>query len=306
VSGKARIGFVGLGAIGAPISRALVEDGHDLVVYDQDPRALARAVAAGGSVACESVQEVADAAETVFASLPTPEVVRAVVAGEGGVLGGSAVRTFVDLSTTGTEVAEELARAAEAAGVDYLDAPVSGGVAGAEARTLAVMASGDGVVFERVRPLLETFGRSVFHVGERPGQGQLAKLLNNLLSATAMAITSEATVLGVEAGLDPATLLEVFSAGSGRNTATTDKFPKHVLTRRFGSGFRLALMTKDVELCLAEARRRHVPMLVGGLVQQLWTLAADRLGDDADHTEIVRLFEEWNEVALSEPAGERR
>ena len=306
MSGKARIGFVGLGAIGAPISRALVEDGHDLVVYDQDPRALARAVAAGGSVACESVQEVADAAETVFASLPTPEVVRAVVAGEGGVLGGSAVRTFVDLSTTGTEVAEELARAAEAAGVDYLDAPVSGGVAGAEARTLAVMASGDGVVFERVRPLLETFGRSVFHVGERPGQGQLAKLLNNLLSATAMAITSEATVLGVEAGLDPATLLEVFSAGSGRNTATTDKFPKHVLTRRFGSGFRLALMTKDVELCLAEARRRHVPMLVGGLVQQLWTLAADRLGDDADHTEIVRLFEEWNEVALSEPAGERR
>jgi len=306
VSGKARIGFVGLGAIGAPISRALVEDGHDLVVYDQDPRALARAVAAGGSVACESVQEVADAAETVFASLPTPEVVRAVVAGEGGVLGGSAVRTFVDLSTTGTEVAEELARAAEAAGVDYLDAPVSGGVAGAEARTLAVMASGDGVVFERVRPLLETFGRSVFHVGELPGQGQLAKLLNNLLSATAMAITSEATVLGVEAGLDPATLLEVFSAGSGRNTATTDKFPKHVLTRRFGSGFRLALMTKDVELCLAEARRRHVPMLVGGLVQQLWTLAADRLGDDADHTEIVRLFEEWNEVALSEPAGERR
>ena len=138
MSGKARIGFVGLGAIGAPISRALVEDGHDLVVYDQDPRALARAVAAGGSVACESVQEVADAAETVFASLPTPEVVRAVVAGEGGVLGGSAVRTFVDLSTTGTEVAEELARAAEAAGVDYLDAPVSGGVAGAEARTLAI------------------------------------------------------------------------------------------------------------------------------------------------------------------------
>jgi 2-hydroxy-3-oxopropionate reductase len=306
VSGEARIGFVGLGAIGAPISRALVEAGYHLVVYDRDPEALTRVVLTGGAVACESVREVADMAEIVFASLPTPDVVRAVVADEGGVLGGSAVRTFVDLSTTGTEVAEELARAAEAAGVDYLDAPVSGGVAGAEARALAVMASGDNVVFERVRPLLETFGRSVFHVGGRPGQGQLAKLLNNLLSATALVITAEAATVAVRAGLDLGTLLEAFSAGSGRNSATTEKFPKQVLTRRFASGFRLALMTKDVELCLEEARRQHVPLLVGGLVQQLWTLAADRFDHDADHTEVVRLFEKWNEVVLSEPTGERR
>ena len=116
----------------------------------------------------------------------------------------------------------------------------------------------------------------MFHVGAAPGQGQTAKLLNNLLSATAMAITSEAVTFGVSAGLDPATLLEVFNAGSGRNTATTDKFPTQVLTRRFASGFRLELMAKDVELCLGEARGRRFPMLLGGLVQQLWTLARRR------------------------------
>jgi 3-hydroxyisobutyrate dehydrogenase-like beta-hydroxyacid dehydrogenase len=302
VSESGLIGFVGLGAMGAPVSRALLDAGQELVVYDRE-RLAVDALVARGATPCASVREVSDEAATVFASLPTPEVVREVVAGDGGLLDGAALRTFVDLSTTGAAVAEELAQAAERAGVDYLDAPVSGGVAGAEAGTLAVMASGDGAVFERVRPLLETFGRSVFHVGPVPGQGQIAKLLNNLLSATALAITCEAVIFGMEAGLDPATLLEVFSAGSGRNTATTDKFPRHVLTRKFASGFRLALMTKDVELCLAEARRRRVPMLVGGLVQQLWTLAAAQSEPDADHTEIVRLFEGWSGALVAAPTG---
>lgn len=299
------VGFVGLGAMGAPIARALLEGGNELVVYDPNPEAVAP-LAGAGAVACASASEVADASELVFASLPTPDVVREAVAGDGGILAGSRVRTFVDLSTTGATVAEELAGAAQARGIDYLDAPVSGGVAGAEARTLAVMASGADTTFEQVRPLLETFGASVFHVGEKPGQGQLVKLLNNLLSATALLITAEAASVAARAGLDLTTLLEVFSAGSGRNSATAAKFPQHVLTRSFSSGFRLALMTKDVELCLAEARRQGVPLLVGGLVQQLWSLAAEQLGDEADHTEIVRLFEDWNDVAFAGPAGGRR
>jgi 3-hydroxyisobutyrate dehydrogenase-like beta-hydroxyacid dehydrogenase len=305
VSSPSPIGLVGLGAMGAPISLALLENGNELVVYDPNPEAVAR-VAGAGAVVCASVSEVADSAELVFASLPTPEVVREVVGGDGGVLAGSRVRTFVDLSTTGAAVTEDLAHAAEAKGIDYLDAPVSGGVAGAEARSLVVMASGAEETFELVRPLLETFGASVFHVGKSPGQGQLVKLLNNLLSATALVITAEAASVAARAGLDLSTLVNVLSAGSGRNSATADKFPRHVLTRGFGSGFRLALMTKDVELCLAEARRQRVPLLVGGLVQQLWTLAAEQLGEDADHTEIVRLFEEWNGVALAQSAGDRR
>jgi len=160
------------------------------------------------------------------------------------------------------------------------------------------MASGDEAVFADVKPLLATFATTILHVGAAAGQGQLAKLLNNLLSATAFAITSEATTLGVRGGLDPATLLDVFNASTGRNTATSDKFPRQVLTRAFASGFRLKLMTKDVELCLAEARSRGHAMPVGGLVQQLWTLAAAQAEEEADHTEFVRLVEEWAGVEV--------
>jgi len=200
-------------------------------------------------------------------------------------------------------VAAEVAAGLASQGVDVLDAPVSGGVAGARARTLAVIAAGDPYVFERLRPLLELFGGNVFHVGESPGQGQTAKLLNNLLSATATTITSEAVTMGVAAGLDPATLLEVFNAGTGRNMATAQKFPTHVLTRRFDSGFRLELMAKDLELCMAEARGRQIPMLLGGLVQQIWTLARTESESDADHTEIVRLFERWAGVEIAASDG---
>ena len=295
---KLPLGFVGLGAMGAPISTALIECGNEVLVYDSNTDAVSRAVSCG-AVGAKSLQDLANTTEIVFTSLPTPTVVHEVVAGERGLLSGRTIRTVVELSTIGAAAAEKLADIAQSQGVSYLDAPVSGGVAGADARTLAVMASGEDALYNRVRPLLETFGRSVFHVGPRPGQGQLAKVLNNLLSATAVIATSEAMAMAAHAGLDLEMLLEVFNAGSGRNTATTDKFPKHVLTQRYASGFRLALMAKDVELCLAEARQAHLPMPLGGLVQQLWTLGASRLASDADHTEIVRLYEEWTGLTIA-------
>ena len=296
------IGFVGLGAMGGRMARLLLEDGRALAVYDPRPEATT-ALAARGAVPLGSATEVADVAETVLASLPTPDVVREAACGERGVVHGSAVRTFVDLSTTGAMASEEIGKALAEAGITHVDAPVSGGVAGLEARRLAVMASGERAAFERVRPLLESFASNVFWVGADVGQGQTAKLLNNLLSATAVAITSEALALGVRSGLDPSTLLEIFNASSGRNTATTDKFPRHVLTRAFASGFRLRLMAKDVELCLAEARRRHVPMLVGGAVQQLWTLAAARASEDDDHTQLAELYEGWTGAVFAGPAA---
>ena len=302
MSPGARIGFVGLGAMGAPISEAIAAGGHALTVHDRDPRALEAAVAAG-AVAAPSARAVADAAEVVFVSLPTPDVVREVACGDDGLAGGGAMRTYVDLSTTGALVAAEVAASLAARGVDVLDAPVSGGVAGAEgthagghrsrrtARVRAHAAAAGAVRRER----LPCRGD--------PGQGQTAKLLNNLLSATATTITSEAVTMGVAAGLDPATLLEVFNAGTGRNMATAQKFPAHVLTRRFDSGFRLELMAKDLELCMAEARGRQIPMLLGGLVQQIWTLARTESESDADHTEIVRLFERWAGVEIAAGDG---
>jgi 3-hydroxyisobutyrate dehydrogenase-like beta-hydroxyacid dehydrogenase len=290
----APIGFVGLGAMGTPMVEALLDGGFAVLVADVRAEA-AEALAERGATAAESAAEVADGAETVLVSLPTPDVVRA-VADE--IASGRSVHTFVDLSTTGptvtTAVAADLARRE----IRYLDAPVSGGVAGVTERRLTVMASGDEALFAEVRPLLATFATTILHVGSTPGQGQLAKLLNNLLSATAFAITSEATTLGVRAGLDAATLLDVFNASTGRNTATADKFPRQVLTRAFDSGFRLELMTKDVELCLAEARAYNHPMPVGGLVQQLWTLAAAQADEGEDHTEFVRLAEGWSGVEV--------
>ncbi len=305
MTGAPRIGFIGLGAIGAPIAEALADGGHELAVHDTAPSAVGPAASRGATV-CSSPVEVADLAELVFVSLPRPEVVLAVAVGEHGLATGRRMRTYVDLSTTGATVAGEVAESLCDRGIDVLDAPVSGGVAGARARTLAVMAAGEAPTFERVRPLLELFGKNVFHVGVTPGQGQTAKLLNNLLSATALAITSEAVTFGMTAGLDPATLLEVFNAGTGRNTATAAKFPDHVLTERFASGFRLELMAKDLELCLGEARARDFPMQLGELVQKLWTQAAAQADPGADHTEIIRFFEQLSgvEVAASkEDAG---
>jgi 3-hydroxyisobutyrate dehydrogenase len=276
----------------------LLDAGHEPAIFDTRAEAIAPH-AQRGARACASAKEVADAAATVLVSLPTPDVVRAVAT---ELRDGAAVRTFVDLSTTGPVVAAEVAAAMRSAGVDCIDAPVSGGVAGAEAGTLTIMAAGDEQVFERVRPVLDHLGRNVVLVGAEPGQGQLAKVLNNLLSASAIAITAEAVALGVRGGLSASTLLEVINSSSGRNTASADKFPNHVLDRSFAGGFRMELMNKDVQLCLAEAQRQGVPMVLGGAVAQLWSLAAATAREGVDCTEYVRLVEEWAGVVVAEDA----
>jgi 3-hydroxyisobutyrate dehydrogenase-like beta-hydroxyacid dehydrogenase len=299
MSADMTIGFVGLGAMGQHMATRLLDAGHELAVFDTRPEAV-EPHAARGARACESAAAVADVADIVLVSLPTPDVVRTVATGDLGLLGGKAIRTFVDLSTTGPPVAAEVAAKLAASGVACLDAPVSGGVAGAKAGSLTIMAAGDADVFERTRPLLETIGKNVVHVGDEPGQGQVAKVLNNLLSATALAITAEAVALGVRSGLSARTLVDVFSKSSGRNSATDDKFPRHVLPRTFGAGFRTELMNKDVQLCLAEAQRHGVPMMVGGSVAQLWSLAAATADDGADCTEIVQMVERWAGVVIAD------
>ncbi len=288
MSAERTVGFVGLGAMGAHMVARLIDAGHHVAVFDTRAGAMAPHVAHGAQ-GCASAGAVADAAATVLVSLPTPDIVRAVA---GQLATGDAIRAFVDLSTTGPEVAAEVAAALSAADVACLDAPVSGGVAGAQAGTLTIMAAGDEALFDSLRPLLETLGRNVVLVGAEPGQGQLAKVLNNLLSASAIAITGEALALGVHGGLSASTLLDVFNSSSGRNTASADKFPRHVLPRTFGAGFRLELMDKDVQLCLAEARRQGVPMALGGAVGELWARAAASAAAGADCTEIVRMLEQ--------------
>jgi 3-hydroxyisobutyrate dehydrogenase-like beta-hydroxyacid dehydrogenase len=303
MSDEMTIGFVGLGAMGGLMATRLLDAGRDLALFDARPEALEPHVDRGAR-ACPSAAAVADAAKTVLVSLPTPDVVREVACGEAGLVQGGAIGTYVDLSTSGPVVAAEVAAALQAAGIACLDAPVSGGVSGAEAGTLTIMAAGTAEVFERVRPTLELLGRNVIRVGDEPGQGQLAKVLNNLLSACAIAITAEVLALGVRGGLSARTLVDVFNTSSGRNTATAEKFPRHVLPRTFEGGFRLELMNKDVQLCLAEAQRHGVPMPLGASIGQLWSLAAVTADDGADSTEIVRMIEDWAGVVVADEGAD--
>ncbi len=210
---------------------------------------------------------------------------------------GSKVKIFIDLSTTGPLVASEVAKSLEEKGIVAVDAPVSGGPAGADKGTLAVMVSGPKRLTSELTPILAVIGK-VFWVGEQPGLGQTMKLCNNLLSATAITITSEALVMGTKAGLDPAIMLDVINAGSGRNTATADKFPRCVLPRKFDFGFATELLYKDVRLCLEEAERLGVPMIVGNAVRQLVGIAKALKGGGSDITQIVQPVEQWAGVEV--------
>jgi hypothetical protein len=189
----------------------------------------------------------------------------------------------------------------KARGIVQIDSPVSGGVTGAAKGTLAVMVSGPRAEVAQVEPALSVLGK-IFFIGERPGAGQTMKLCNNLLSATAMTATSEAMVMGVKAGLDPRIMLDVINSGTGRNTATEDKFGRVVLPRLFNLGFTTGLMTKDVKLCLEEASALGVPMEVAQAVARMLQLACDEIGPDKDLTTVVQTVERRAGVEVRPPS----
>lgn len=293
---KETIGFIGVGRMGQPMAARLIAAGHPVVAYDVQGQALS-AIAVKGAETASSPAEVATRAEIVMASLPMPAVVQEVALGERGVAAGSRARVFVDLSTTGPCVAKAIAAALAERRIAAIDAPVSGGVAGAVKGTLAVMTSGPKPECDRLRPILEAIGK-VFYIGPEPGMGQMMKLINNLLSATATAATSEAIVLGAKAGLDPYVMIDVINAGSGRNTATEDKFPRAILPRSFDYGFALGLMAKDVKLCIDEADALQVPMWIGQAVKQLWLYGLGQGGPDQDFTALITHIEKWSGVTV--------
>lgn len=290
------VGFIGVGRMGGPMARRLLEAGYGVTVYDTSEAVLAGLEKLGARRA-ESPAAVASAAEIVIGSLPTPPIVQAVALGPKGVIEGSQVKIFIDVSTTGSVYAKRIAEGLAKKGIVQVDAPVSGGVKGAENGTLAVMVSCSDEIYARVQAILAVIGK-LFHVGKEPGQGQTMKLMNNLLSATAMAISSEAVVMGVKAGLDPQMIVDVINAGSGRNSATQDKIPRCVIPRTFDFGFALALLNKDVRLCMEEADAMGVPMIVGNSVRQLLAITAVTEGPNADMTDVVKSVERWAGVKV--------
>jgi 3-hydroxyisobutyrate dehydrogenase-like beta-hydroxyacid dehydrogenase len=291
------LGFVGVGRMGGPMANRLLDAGYRLCVYDVSDEATGPLVARGAELAA-SPAEVASMADTVFMSLPTPDVVREVaLGGNGGLINGSKVRTVIDLSTTGPGVATEVAGKLAERNIAWVDSPVSGGVTGAKAGTLAVMVSCPKPAYQKLEPVLKVFGK-LFHAGEKPGLAQTAKLANNLLAATAMVATSEVMAMGVKAGLDAKVLIDIINASSGRNSASQDKFPRAILPRTFDFGFATGLSYKDVRLCVEEAEAMGVPMVVGGAVREMLAVTRARFGAGSDFTYIARVLEEWAGVEI--------
>jgi 3-hydroxyisobutyrate dehydrogenase-like beta-hydroxyacid dehydrogenase len=284
------IGFIGLGNMGQPMARRLIAAGHKLIVFDTRNDAVAPLVALGAQLA-SSPADVADRVETVMASLPSLQISEKVALGEGGVIQGKRIKRFIDLSTTGATVAAKIAAGLAKKNIVQIDCPVSGGVGGATKGTLAVMVSGPKAEIDLVKDVLAVFGK-VFVIGEKPGMAQTMKLANNFLSATAMAATSEAVAMGVKAGLDPAVMIDVINAGSGRTTASDGKFPQAILPRTFNYGFATALMLKDVRLCVEQAKSLDVPNSVMSAVLDQWETTNKEFGGDSDFTAIVKMIEQ--------------
>ncbi len=295
------IGFICLGKMGFPMARRLIEAKHQLTVFDQRQEAMEKLVALGAQAA-SSTKEVADRAETVLASLPSLQASLEVATGSGGVIDGKRVKRFVDLSTIGSQMAVRIHDLLKQRNIVQLDSPVSGGVGGAEKGTLAVMVSGPRADFEVAKPALDVIGK-VFFIGEKPGSGQTMKLANNFLSATAMVATSEAVVMGVKSGLDPAVMIDVINAGSGLNTASRDKFPRSVLPRTFDFGFATGLMVKDVRLCLEEMKHLGLSMEVAEAVGRLWEVIIRDMGPDSDFTSAIKPIEKAAGVVVGGGKG---
>jgi 3-hydroxyisobutyrate dehydrogenase-like beta-hydroxyacid dehydrogenase len=292
------IGFIGLGNMGFPMARRLIQGNHRVVAFDTRSEALDRAVALGAHAA-SSPKEVADRAETVLASLPSPTASLEVATGRTGVIEGSRVQRYVDLSTIGSRTAVQIHDRLAERNIVAIDSPVSGGVSGAEKGTLAVMVSGPRNEFDVIRTALEAIGRP-FYIGEKPGSAQTMKLANNILAANVLVATAEVVVMGVKSGLDPAVMIDVLNAGSGGTSASRDKFPRAILPRTFDYGFATGLMVKDVRLYIDEAKALGVPVDVAETIGRLWEIAARDEGPDSDFTTVIKPFEKAADVIVGE------
>lgn len=283
------IGFIGLGRMGARMAQRLLHAGLPIIVRDVSPDAVVALVEAG-ALAAESPVAVANRAEIVLVSLPTPEIVHEVLLGPDGVAHGSKVRIAVDLSTSGPALAKRVSEGLAAYGIASFDAPVSGGVAGARDGKLSLMTSGPQGHWDEIEPILAHFGKTFF-MGETPGAGQTMKLVNNLLGATAIAVTAEGMTMGIKAGLDPARMIEVLNQSTGINSATRDKWPRSVLPRSFDFGFAAALSYKDMRLCVDEAQALGVRLHIGTYVRDLLKRVLEDVGQEADFTAMAKVVE---------------
>lgn len=275
--------------MGGPMATHLVESGTDVTAFDLVDKRV-ESLADVGATAADDAVDAVRGADVVFLSLPGPDAVETVVGEMEAALESGTV--LVDTTTSTPLITEALADQLATRDVDVLGAPISGGKNGAEAGTLSVMVGGDRDRFEACLPLFEPFADDVFYVGDSPGDGHAAKLLNNYLAYTALLATSEAIVLGEVAGLDPERLVKVFDVSSGHNSSTAEKFPEHVLTGEYDTGFPMELTEKDVRLFVQFGEEYETPLLLGNVVRHLVGYARSHQGDEADMTRVYDFVED--------------
>lgn len=275
------IGFVGLGQMGGPMASNIAKGGAEIIVYDK--AGTAERAPAGAKLA-NSFGDVLSAADTVFLSVPDGPVSIA-LAKEIAAAEGRRAKVIVDLSTIGPEAAREADGILKAAGVTYIDAPVSGGQAGARAGTITVMWGGPKPVMDAHDKVLKSFAKNIFHCGDTPGQGQSVKVLNNFLSGIAMTATTEAVLYGLSQGVEMKTILDVVNVSTGQNTASADKFPKRIMTETFDAGFATKLLTKDINLFLKNAKAAGTPLTLAATMAAIWN-GCDAALPNSDFTRI--------------------
>lgn len=295
-----RVGFIGLGAMGLPMAKRVVGAGHDTFTTFHVRRAPADDLAGLGARVLATAADVARAADVVITMLPADRELKETVFGEQGVLQGlSRGKVLIDMTTATSLSMQEVAQAVAGAGAEVLDAPVSGGTPAAAQGTLTIMVGGDAALLERCRPLLETMGRQIVHVGP-VGQGKVVKMVNQMMAAAHLLMIGEAFALGVRCGADPKTLYEVIKTSSGYSKMMDLRLPGFLLDGSFQPGFRLDLMKKDVNLAVDSGRALNVPLLLTSVVGQLFAAASAAGKSDADFSAAAQYVADLAGVRLSE------
>lgn len=295
---KDKIGFIGLGAMGGKIVPFLLKAGYDVFVADLNSAVVDEMVRLGAA-RCEGPRQVADKADIALVCLPTPDIVEQVVLGDGGLVEGERVRIVVDHSTSGMETARRLAAGLRTRGIASLDAPLAGGVAGAAAGTLSIMAGGSQEAFVRCEPVFASYGKNIAHVGIEPGMGQALKLVNNMIVASTLVATAEAMLMGAKAGLRPEDMVQMLNASTARSFTTEVLIGQCVRSRRFDMGFRMDLMRKDMRLFLQEAEVLGTPTSTLSAAKQVFDQALAGSEDSTrDMTRVVEFMEQLGKVTL--------
>jgi len=288
-----RVAFLGLGAIGAPMARHLANDRFDLAVWNRTGEKALAFAGSGRARVAATPAEAADGAEVVVTCLPTSREVVEVLDGGRGLLAGLAPGSvMVDCTSGDPPTSRRTAARLAERNVAFVDAPVSGGVSGAEKGTLTVMCGGDTAAIARARPVLEAFGSRIVHCGG-VGAGHAVKAVNNALLAVHLWSAAEGLAALARAGVDPSVALDVINSSSGRSNASENLFPERVLTRAFPRTFRLALLDKDVGIAVDFARDVNAPAPLLQLTAELFRIARRALGEGADHVEAVKVVEQW-------------